>query len=273
MMWLVSGKMVGRQDEMDRLSDFVSPLWQDRSPGVLVIWGEPGVGKSRLMHEFQISQLFAQHESMWALCQTSEIFRQPLNPFRYWLRRYLEQSERQPEARNKRNFNRKLDVLIAKTEATHAALADELDRARSFLGALVDLHWPDSLYELVDPQGRYENTLIALIALLQADSLRQPVVLLLEDSQWLDEDTCAFLPRLNRVMSCDEYQCFPLAVIMTARREDSDTLLSVGLNYQEIILTGISDADLASLADGILEGILRVQTTRKIPFLYFQAGQ
>jgi predicted ATPase/class 3 adenylate cyclase len=249
-----SGKMVGRRNEIQRLSDFVALLWQGKSPGVLVVWGEPGVGKSRLVYEFQNSETFTQQSSLWAVCQTSEILREPFNPFRYWLRGYLEQSEGQPEARNKRNFNRKLDDLIANIEATHATLANELDHARSFLGALVGLHWPDSLYEQVDPQGRYENTLTALIVLLQAESLRQPVLLLLEDAHWLDDDTRDFLPRLNRAMSCDECQSFPLAVVATARRESSGPLLGAGLNYQEITLTGISEAELVSLADGFLKG-------------------
>ena len=249
-----TGKMIGRQDEMERLSSFMAPLWAGKSPGVLVIWGEPGIGKSRLVHEFQASKVFQAHHALWAQCQTSEILRESFNPFRYWLRRYLEQSEGQPEARNKRSFNRKLDDLIAVIEGDHPELADELDHARSFLGALVDLHWPDSLYEQLDPQGRYENTLIALSVLLQSESLRQPIVLLLEDTHWMDEDSRAFVARLHRSLSQDDNRLFPLAVIATARRESFGPLLCDELGCAEISLTGISESDLSILAEGILEG-------------------
>ena len=70
-----------------------------------------------------------------------------------------------------------------------------MHRTRSFLGALVDLFWDSSLYAQLDPQGRFENTLGALKTLIKAESLCRPVVLVLEDAQWLDEDSKAFVGR------------------------------------------------------------------------------
>ncbi len=116
--------------------------------------------------------------------------RQPFNPFVYWLRRYFGINEAQSEVDSKRGFNHKQDALIAETEGH---LAEEIDRTRSFLGALVGLRWADSLYEQLDAQGRYNNTLIALAALLRAESQRAPAVLVLEDIHQLDEDSPACL--------------------------------------------------------------------------------
>ena len=79
------------------------------------------------------------------------MLRESLNPFRYWLKQYFGISDTLAEARNKRSFNRKLDDLVADTQDKR--LADELDRTRSFLGALVGLHWSDSLYEQVERAG------------------------------------------------------------------------------------------------------------------------
>ncbi|HSR34984.1 MAG TPA: adenylate/guanylate cyclase domain-containing protein, partial [Anaerolineae bacterium] len=169
------GELVGRQRELEQMEEFVKPLWKGKRAGAMVILGEAGIGKSRFMHAFQASEQFAQREALWALCQADPILRQPLNPFRYWLRRYFAQSEGLAEARNKRNFNRKLDGLI--NQLADRSLAQELDRSRSFLGALVDLRWPDSLYEQLDPQGRFENTFTALSTLFLAESKRQPVII------------------------------------------------------------------------------------------------
>ncbi len=109
-----------------------------------------------------------------------------VQPVRYWLRRYFGIEETQGEARSKRSFNRRLDELIEATPDRR--LADELDRTRSFLGALIGLRWADSLYEQLDAQGRYTNTFIGLTSLVQAESLRLPVVWCGRHTLWIRFD-------------------------------------------------------------------------------------
>jgi hypothetical protein len=60
------------------------------------------------------------------------------------------------ETNNKACFTHKLETLIARTP--NSALQGELERTHLFLGALVDLHWPDSSYEQLAPELRFENT-------------------------------------------------------------------------------------------------------------------
>ncbi len=249
-----SGRLVGREAELAELESWTDPLWRGETPPALVVWGEAGIGKTRLLHEFMTSPLFEQHPALWAVCQTSEILREPFNPFRYWLRGYLEQSEGQNERLNKRSFNRVIDALIEFATDYDPTLADELDRTRTFLGALIDLHWPDSLYEQMDPEARYQNTLLALIYLLQAESLHRPVILFLEDAHWLDEETRRFLPRLQRALTCYECQVYPLALLATARPDENPALLGVGLEYLEMNLGGISPQQLDELAQSLLNG-------------------
>lgn len=247
-----SGRLVGRETETAQLQAFIAPLWQGRYAGITVVWGEPGIGKSRLVHEF-LRQLPGEAQTF--LAQTDEILRESLNPFRYWLRHYFKISESQSEARNKRNFNRRLDNLVAATE--EAELAAELDRTRSFLGALVDLHWPDSLYEQVDAQVRYENTLIGVVTLLQAESWQRPVILHLEDAHWLDSDSRALLLRLARTLAASTAAAtvgYPLAIIATARREGESPLLGDELPYAEIDLQQLTESSLARLAEQHLGG-------------------
>lgn len=248
------GQLVGRQAELEQLERFVDPLWQGKFAGVLVLVGEPGIGKSRLVHAFQASPLFARNQALWVQCQTDEILREPLNPFRYWLQRYFGQSQLLVESRNKRSFNHKLDSLIELTQEREARLAEELDRTRSFLGALIGLRWSDSLYEQLDPPGRYENTLIALTVLLQAESLQQPVILFLEDAQWLDEDSKRFLAHLERLLRSVDNRSYPLALIATSRREQSEFPWNQGVVRREINLGGIPKGDLTLLAEAQLGG-------------------
>ncbi len=243
------GDLVGREEELGRLAEFVQPVFQSQSAGTLIVWGEAGLGKSRLIHDFQDTAVFQDKTILWALCQTDEILRHSLNPFRYWLRRYFEQSTDQSDNLNKRNFSRKLDGLIAASEVSD--LRDELDRTRSFLGALVDLHWPDSLYAQLDPKGRFENSLIGLIVLLQAESLQQPVIIHLEDAHWLDEDSVQFLQRLPLSLTATADLTYPIAIIATARPAQDFPDLPFD---QELILGSLSRADLGRLTADILDG-------------------
>jgi class 3 adenylate cyclase/tetratricopeptide (TPR) repeat protein len=246
---LYTGQLIGREAHVARLSEFVAPIYAGHSPGMFVIWGEPGAGKSRLAHEFLAHHLPPGADTQVFLAQADEILRQSLNPFRYWLKRYFGQSEGLAESRNKRSFNRRLDQLIAETEAQ--PLADELDRVRSFLGALVGLTWPDSLYEQVDARARQEHTFSALTALLQAESRRQPAVLLLEDVHWLDQDSAAFLAALLTELTGSDGGHFPLAVLATSRYEGADQPL-MEMPFQDMNLSALNPADLATLAQAYL---------------------
>ena len=244
------GKMVGREAELEKLSEFVQPIFNGEYAGALVVWGEPGIGKSRLVYEFRNSTSDKETEASWAICQADAILRQSLNPFRYWLKRYFEQSSEQSQARNKRNFNHKLDELIAATQ--DEALTAELDHTRSFLGALLDLRWPDSLYEQLDAQGRYENTFIALIALIKAESCRQPMILFIDDAQLMDEDSKSFLLRLARALTAEEHRTYPIAILATARYEGQGLPLDGAMSGQEIHLGDLSKEDLARQAEALL---------------------
>jgi class 3 adenylate cyclase/tetratricopeptide (TPR) repeat protein len=242
---LYQTSLVGRKAELGRLAKFVEPVWRGHYAGALVIQGEPGIGKSHLVHAF-LAQLESAADGEYAafLCQADEIVRESLNPFRYWLKEYFGQSEQQSEARNKRSFNRRLERLIRSSREPH--LTAELDRTRSFLGALVNLEWPDSLYEQLDAQGRYENSFVALLSLLSAESAKRPVLIILEDAHLLDQDSKAFLKRLNADISTMQNR--PIAVLATARPEASGTPLGQGVAYEGVDLQQMSAEDLTQFA-------------------------
>ena len=245
------GRMVGREPELSQLAGFVAPLWQGRPAGAIGIWGELGMGKSRLVHEFKRSSVFQGRKSLWALCQSDQILRHSFNPFRYWLFHYFDLLPGEDQATGLHKFSARLDELVAHTLTDNPALANELRRTRSCLAALVDLEQSDSLYAQLDAQGRYDNTLIALISLLKAESLRQPLLLFIEDAQHLDADSRAFLPRLKRTLAADAVS-YPIAIILSARPQETKAWVEDGLLDQEIELNGLSGQAIAFMARDIL---------------------
>ena len=247
------GRLVGHAAELARLEVFVQPLLESppRCAGILAVEGEAGLGKSRLVTEFLLARTAPAGDSparvQWALCQVDPAMRLPFNAFRYWLRSYFDQSPAASAARNKRAFGRALDGLVAAT--TDPELQTELNRARPFLGALVDLEWENSAYAGLDPQGRYELTLAALVALVRAESRRCPLVINLEDAHWLDEDSLACIARL-----ADSAADAPFAILATARPRIGDRPLFAALPYQRLELGLLGSAEMAQLAEDLLGG-------------------
>ena len=250
---IYQGRLAGRERDREQISAFIQPLFEGKQAGMLLVSGEPGIGKSRLEHEsLEAFQGDAEKPLQVFLGQADEILRLSFNPLVYWLRKYFGISNSQTEAHNKRSFNQKMDALIAVTaHAEH--LAVELDRTRSFLGALLGLAWSDSLYEQIDAQGRYNNTLIALTALLQAESLRAPVILFLEDIHWLDDDSTAFLTSLLRILASEPEARFPIGIIATSREQVLGEAWDSAV-IQNLHLRGLDRGALSPLASGLLNG-------------------
>ena len=166
---IYQGELVGREEELAQLASFIEPIWKEgKFPGLLLVSGDAGIGKGRLVHEFRFSERFEKNKTLWAVCQSDQILRQSFNPLRNWLLRYFGISSQKSTEEHQAAFNAKLDDLIA--SLPDLELAREIDRTRSVLGALVDLYWPESLYEQLDAEARYNNTFLALISLLKAES-------------------------------------------------------------------------------------------------------
>jgi class 3 adenylate cyclase/tetratricopeptide (TPR) repeat protein len=246
------GEMIGRESELSRLDKFVEPLWKHNFAGMLLIVGDAGIGKGRLVQSFRSSRLFVEQPAAWAFCQSEQILRQSFNPFRSWLFHYFGFTSAQTEEERKRTFDDKVNGL--KAAIANPELGQELDRLRSVLGSLVDLFWPDSLYERLDAEARYNSTLMALITLIKAESLRQPFVMYVEDVQFIDEDSLNFLPRLKRALVAAD-ESYPVAIIATSRTISHHPLLDTGIVDEQLILGGLPREAVARLTEILLGGV------------------
>ena len=245
------GEFVGREAELARLLNFLSPLWRGDFAGVFAVWGEAGIGKSRLVYELSVSPELEKRSLLWAFCHSDQILRRSFNPFRYWLLRYFGLASDMTDETQKQIFDARLDDLLARVP--DAGLVAELNRTRSALGSLLGLEWPDSLYERLDAEGRYNNTVLAIIALLKAESLQQPLVLFVEDAQFIDEESRALLPRLKRAFSSGPAG-YPVAIILSSRRTGSEALFDEALFDDSLELGALPTRALSTLTEIQLGG-------------------
>lgn len=218
---IFSTAMIGRTAELSQLVGFAQPIFAGKLAGTAIIYGEAGIGKSRLAYALRqrLTQSSAPTAVSWFRGQTDQILRQAFNPFVYWLRGYFNQSADDSAEQNKTCFTSRIAQTLTALQALDAPpqrLLAELTRTQSFLGALLGLRWDDSLYQqLDDPRLRYQNTLTAVKTLLLAESCLHPVVFELEDGHWLDESSRDVLLTLSRNVAT-----YPLLIVITSRYHD-----------------------------------------------------
>lgn len=244
------GGMVARQREMAMLAKWIQPQGNGRSPGIAHIYGEAGIGKSRLVSEFRQglrqSNLSRTDTWRWLTCQADEILRQSLNPFRQMLRAYFQQNSLKGLTENLALFTAIFHDLLQ--QIPDSPLREGLAQLQSFLQGLVELPVNDPLYEKSSGDSRFSNTILACKLLLLAESMRQPVILHVEDIDWLDLDSWQLLEQI-----ATEAQDYPFALIFTGRQEalPKNTLISEKTTLK-IGLTPLNRAGLAELVVTLL---------------------
>lgn len=255
------GTLVGRDTEMRQLQQAIYPLTRGQFAGVTTVIGEAGIGKSRLVHTFldglalnwkaydnEESAGIYHHSPLVLLCRTDDIIQHSLNPFRYMLRLLFNQRNEGDEQDNKARFNSRMDELIADTAVP--TIQKELARTHSFLGALINLFWPGSLYEQLDPRLRFENMQAALKTLLLSLAAHQPIILYLEDAHWLDKDSLNFLQQLMR-----NIEDIPFALFITTRTPLPDSFFDDDPPIPQTVITmrSLPQTDIAEFAVDVLK--------------------
>ena len=217
-----SGTLFGRTEELAQLTPFIKHSLSKNKAGVATIYGEAGIGKSRLIYE--VRQILEQNTPLqWANCPADQTLRKPFNPFVYFLKTFFNQQVENFIGDNKRAFENKLadfafpyrDAFAADSASNVRHATSEIERTQSVLAALIGLSYPDSLWEQLDAKGRYDNTWAALGNFFIVLAHRQPLVIELEDAHWLDEDSAAFLKDFIKKIA-DK----PIVLLITSRYDD-----------------------------------------------------
>jgi len=185
---LVSGALtplVGREPELQRLLALREAVTDGRGACVL-LRGEPGIGKSRLVQELHGRE--DPSASTWAMCQCLSQFESSIfHPFIDWLQRFLEFSTDTSPQQKQLKLEQRLSALGLPAEHAPA------------LASLLSIPLPeDSAFLAFLPDRQRELRRHALLALLQQLAVERPLVLVVEDLHWADPSTLQFLDTLLR---------------------------------------------------------------------------
>ena len=193
--------LVGRDEELALLRR----RWQQAKAGegrVVVLIGEPGIGKSRL-----------------AQAMLEELAGEPQTRLRYFCSPHHRASALHPfitQLEDAAGFSRDdmAEARLAKLEALLAlssAGAEEI----GFIAERMSIPTGDK-YPLPDltPQRRKEKTLEALLAQMARLAARQPVLMLFEDAHWIDPTSLESL-----TLTVARASMLPSLLLVTARPE------------------------------------------------------
>lgn len=193
--------LIGRDEDIDLLLR----RWTRAKEGdgqVVLISGEPGIGKSRILAEFERRLHLEPHLRLRFFCspyhQHSALF-----PF-------IEHLRRSSELPNEDSSGVRLDRLEALLNR-----ADQPDEDIALLADLLSLPLSER-YRLPDVNAKQqkERTLQALIRLVENLSHRQPLVAFFEDAHWMDPTSCELLD-----LAVERVRNLPVLLVITFRPE------------------------------------------------------
>lgn len=236
-------ELIGRKAELRRLKD----LWEQccaGDPQFLVISGEPGIGKTHLADALrrwvETHPVVVRHLHCYPEHQHS-----PLFPVIGLLRSVMGISPDNSHIGQQHALKRYL-------EQHHPAIAKD---AAPLLMSMLSIANEES--PVLSPRQRKLQTLDMLLIMLDSMALRHPMLLLIEDAQWLDVTSLDLLERL--VHRRDQLALFTL---VTARPEfrpswlDQGAVLKLAPLKDEHVARLVRTVE-ADLPREVVEGIVR----------------
>ncbi len=238
-----TGDLVGRKKELNRLSRYLRPIRNDKFGGIVTVYGEAGVGKSRLIYE-----LIRKSEIRTLTGQCDSILKKSLNPFAYFLCNYFRQSETPNLEERKAVYSEIYNELVESADKTNEK---ELRRIESILGSVIGLYWEGSIYDMIEAKDKPTVVNFAIKSFIKILCTFEPLILLIEDLQWIDEASQDALQILTRLVGD-----VPFIILASSRFNDDGlkpTIKSDGdVKRRDVVLKDLEEGNIERLIENNL---------------------
>ncbi len=244
------GKLLGRDEELRTIIDLARKTADDSTGSVLLVSASAGTGKSHLLWE--AGNILENQGFRRINLRCDDIIRRSFGPFVTFLRGYFQQKKDSSSKENLAVFNRIFQTLSASIRNKHPDRAQELERTVSFLSALLGIDMPDSLYHQVGPEGKQENTITALREFFFGLAQPEPLFIVLDDIQWLDDSSESLVRSMTRNLDN-----LPIVLALAARTHDDGSSIDIPSEKESFIinLEPLQQQTLPELVKDVLGGI------------------
>jgi class 3 adenylate cyclase/tetratricopeptide (TPR) repeat protein len=176
-------RFVGREPEMERLQRALQRAKEGQANAIGVV-AEPGIGKSRLYHEF-VTRCRNEGTEVFEAQGQAHGKTIPFMPILQMLRAFFGIGDNDPEqlAREK---------IAGRALLLDASFADDLPLLFDFLG----VPDPDRPVQQMSPDARQRSLAEVLCKLVGNPSRKKPLMLVFEDLHWVDDGSQAMLQGL-----------------------------------------------------------------------------
>ena len=225
-------QFVGRERESEQLQQALAQTRAGHGR-IVGVMGEPGLGKSRLFHEFKLTLPID--------CLVLETFAvshgksSPYLPVIDLLKSYFDIAVEDDNQRRHEKISTKL-----------LALERSLEDTLPYLFALMGIDDPASSLQQMDPQVRRQRTFSALNKLFLRESSKQPLIVIFEDLHWIDNETQGVLDALSEAEANAS-----ILLLVNYRPEYSDNW-GQKAHYSQVHLTALASEEAAELLTFLL---------------------
>ncbi len=182
--FIFKSSFVGREQELSLILDAYDKTIHSHTNRVIYVHGEPGIGKSRLIDKFR-EQLEIDNIITWCFLSCDSILHQAYSPISKFLNSYFKIDQQKSSEDKELNFRQSWKKFSEGNE--------ELEWVESQIANLIGINWKNSLFSQFPAATRPAQQKQALSIFFHHLGNKQPLVINIDDAQWIDHYTREFL--------------------------------------------------------------------------------
>ncbi|MCD4819851.1 MAG: AAA family ATPase [Candidatus Cloacimonetes bacterium] len=225
--------IIGRKDELNEINKFFTKFYDKRRMSLVKIFGEAGIGKTYFIKHYKnISKI----KTIWFDFNCDFIVQKSFNSLTKFFLGFFEQDPQNSIKQRNIKFDSIYDDFLKNT--VQKKYLEELSTLKPVFANIIHLK-ENQQFQQLNPNIKYYKIMRSISLFFMQFSLEKPVVLFIDDSQYLDQSTLEWLHFFSK-----EASSCPIMIILCQRNfsENSFPNLSISSeNQSEILLKPLSE--------------------------------